>query len=304
MGSSSRTRSRGLTGRPDRRAAGEIARPQELLARHGAGEQEALDEVDARGLDRDELVGVLDALRDGPGLEPAHHAGERVEDDLPVGVVPARRPPGSGRACRCRVGRRGSSCSSTGRGPRRRGRWRRRPRAAPSSARRKPGTSRGGACSTISTTSRSADSARLAGVVRGGSPGSPGRGPGSRRGRSGRGGARRGARCASPGRRRRRPGRWPPRRACAARTRRAPPGARRWCPRGPRIRHSRPKSCGLVGPDLEDGLEDDREPPGLEELIEEGGLGWHGLRFCTGHATGPGPRAGRAWRYIQVNETT
>ena len=45
------------------------------------------DEVDPRGLDGDELVAVLDSFRDGPGLEPADHAGERVEDDLAVRVL-------------------------------------------------------------------------------------------------------------------------------------------------------------------------------------------------------------------------
>ena len=165
-----------------------------------------------------------------------------------------------------RAARRGSSCSSTGRARRRRARSRLRRRAASASAARKLGTSSGGECSTISTIRRCGSIRGRRARARGGTRGSRCRGRGSRRGRSARAGAR--------------PGRW-----AASRERRRDAGAvdgglgplapdvleqdgrplgvrRPWAPDQALERRG---AAARSMPDLEDGLEHDRQSAGLQD---------------------------------------
>ena len=130
------------------------------------------------------------------------------------------------------------------------------------------------------------DARLVSACARGRRPESRGRGPGSTRGRSPTGGGLPAARPASL----RAAATQARSLAASARFRRtyskSTAGRSALVPLGPRMRHSRPKSSGFARPRPRKWAERRRRggrAPGSDR--GELRLGWHGLRFCIGHAT-------------------
>ena len=194
------------------------------------------------------------------------------------------RPRGSGRACRCRGARRGSSYSSTGRVPRRPSAMVKPPRAAPRAragsrgrraagrARRsRPPGARGRAWPASARSSRKAGKPKSRASVEAWTLTLSFIAPGSR--------AASASAAATHAR------------SIAASARflrtysNSTAGRSAFVPLRPADQALEAVELQPPGPHLEDGLENDREAARFQQRIEQSGVRWHVLRFCSGRAT-------------------